>query len=111
MILGVAVLWGGYTIAWWGWLAMTDRVQKGTPGKIWWPSIMDLVSPGKAGNLSHTVLEQRKLDNASAADLAEIGNGWLNEVPPGVAKGTTGNASYTPPASSAMDWAKGGTWA
>lgn len=42
-----AVVWAGYTLAWWGWLAVTDRVPAGQPNTLWWPSIRDLVSPGR----------------------------------------------------------------
>lgn len=44
-----AVLWGAYTLGWWGWLALTDRVPPGTPDSFWWPSILDLVRPGSIG--------------------------------------------------------------
>lgn len=44
-----AVIWSGYTLAWWGWLALTDRVPPGTTGTFWWPSIKDLVVPGNVG--------------------------------------------------------------
>jgi hypothetical protein len=92
MIAGIAVLWAGYTLAWWGWLGMTNQVPKGRPGEIWWPSIMDLVVPGKAANLSNTVRVQNKLQQASTGALADIGNGNLNDVPPGMVKGPTGSA-------------------
>ena len=46
-LIAGAVIWVGYTIVWWGWEAMTDRVPSGTPGTIWWPSIRDLVVPGR----------------------------------------------------------------
>lgn len=41
------VLFSGYTLAWWGWEAMTDHVNPGAKGKIHWPSIKDLLSPGR----------------------------------------------------------------
>jgi hypothetical protein len=108
MIFGVAVLWGGYTLTWWGWLAMTNRVPKGTPGKIWWPSIQDLISPGKAGNLSHTLLQEQALQQASVDDWGAISNGNLNDAPPGAVKGSVGNAAYVqPPASAPFDWTGG----
>jgi hypothetical protein len=44
-----AVIWAGYTLGWWGWLAVTDRVPAGQPGSFWWPSIRDLVAPGAVG--------------------------------------------------------------
>lgn len=42
-----AVLWSAYTLAWWGWQALTDRVPPGQPDTIHWPSIRDLVAPGR----------------------------------------------------------------
>lgn len=47
--VGGAVLWGAYTLAYWGWLAMTDRVNPGEPDTFWWPSLLDLVRPGSIG--------------------------------------------------------------
>lgn len=44
-----AVIWAGYTLAWWGWEALTDRVPPGAPDTFWWPSIRDLVAPGRQG--------------------------------------------------------------
>lgn len=43
-----AIIWAGYTCAWWGWEALTDRVPVGQPDTFWWPSIRDLVVPGRA---------------------------------------------------------------
>lgn len=43
-----AIVWTGYTLAWWGWEALTDRVPVGQPDTFWWPSIRDLVVPGRA---------------------------------------------------------------
>jgi hypothetical protein len=42
-----AVLWTGYTLLWWGWLAVTDKVPVGPENTFHWPSIRDLVSPGR----------------------------------------------------------------
>lgn len=42
-----AVIWSAYTLSWWGWLALTDRVPPGQPNTFWWPSVRDLVSPGR----------------------------------------------------------------
>jgi hypothetical protein len=42
-----AIIWGAYTLAWWGWEALTDRVPPGEKDTFWWPSIRDLVSPGR----------------------------------------------------------------
>lgn len=47
--IAAAVLWGGYTMMWWGWLAVTDHVPPGPPDTFHWPSIIDLVSPGRIG--------------------------------------------------------------
>jgi len=44
-----AVLWGAYTLGWWGWLALTDHVPAGQENTIWWPSLLDLVKPGSIG--------------------------------------------------------------
>jgi hypothetical protein len=49
--LTMGMLLVGYTIAYWGWDAMTDRVNVGNPGEIWWPSIKDLVIPANYGNV------------------------------------------------------------
>ncbi|MGH7483984.1 MAG: hypothetical protein ACREMY_00085 [bacterium] len=46
-LVGGALLWIGYTLGWFGWMAMTDRVPPGPPDHIHWPSIKDLVSPGR----------------------------------------------------------------
>lgn len=43
-----AVIWAGYTLSWWAWLALTDRVPPGQPDTFWWPSIRDLIVPGNA---------------------------------------------------------------
>ncbi|HEV7535160.1 MAG TPA: hypothetical protein VGP90_05960 [Acidimicrobiia bacterium] len=43
-----AIIWSGYTLAWWGWQALTDHVPPGDPNRIHWPSIRDLISPGRA---------------------------------------------------------------
>ena len=42
-----AVLWAGYTVGFWGWMAMTDRVPQGAPNTFHWPSFLDLVKPGQ----------------------------------------------------------------
>lgn len=52
IFIGGAVLWSAYLLAWWGWEAMTDRVPAGQPNTFWWPSIRDLISPGR---LAHAV--------------------------------------------------------
>lgn len=46
-LVGGALLWGGYTLMWWGWEAMTNRVPEGPDNHFHWPSIKDLVSPGR----------------------------------------------------------------
>ncbi len=81
MFLGIAVLWGGYALAWWGWCAMTDRVPQGGDGTIWWPSIQDLVIPGKAANMSKTVLDQERNIAGSTAALQAAGNQPLTGKP------------------------------
>jgi hypothetical protein len=45
-----AVIWSGYLLGWWGWCAVTDRVSPGPPDTFWWPSIRDLIVPGRAAN-------------------------------------------------------------
>jgi hypothetical protein len=47
MFVAGVVIWSGFTLGWWGWLAVTNRVPAGEPGTTWWPSIKDLVSPGR----------------------------------------------------------------
>ncbi len=42
-----AVIWAGYVAIWWGWEAVTDRVPAGTANTLWWPSIRDLIQPGR----------------------------------------------------------------
>lgn len=42
-----AVFFAGYSLAWWGWLAATDRVNPGAKDTFWWPSIRDLMAPGR----------------------------------------------------------------
>lgn len=42
-----AVLWAAYTAVWWGWEAVTNRVPDGPPDTFHWPSLRDLVSPGR----------------------------------------------------------------
>lgn len=42
-----AVIWSAYLLGWFGWEALTDRVPPGDPDTFWWPSIRDLVSPGR----------------------------------------------------------------
>lgn len=70
-----AVIWSGYLLGWWGWLALTDRVQPGQPESFWWPSIKDLVVPGKV-NFA---------------------------VPPRLLKSTAGSLPGLPPAAQGVD--------
>ena len=46
-LIATAVLWAGYTGLWWGWLAVTDHVPDGPPDTVHWPSIRDLIIPGR----------------------------------------------------------------
>lgn len=63
-----AVIWSGYVLAWWGWLAVTDRVPPGPSGRIWWPSIRDLVVPGRAGQaVPAQLLKATKVDSGVQA--------------------------------------------
>lgn len=73
MIAGIAVLWAGYTFAWWGWLALTDKVPVGKDNTVWWPSIKDLVIPGNSANVGANTLGARnaKDDAETAAAAAE----------------------------------------
>lgn len=47
MFLGGAVLWAGYTLVWWGWEALTDHIPGGPDNTFHWPSIRDLIVPGR----------------------------------------------------------------
>lgn len=80
-----AVIWAGYTLAWWGWEALTNRVPVGQPDTFWWPSIRDLVVPGRASfavpeqvgaggvkmrtGITPADLEKAKTDPTTFADL------------------------------------------
>lgn len=69
-----AVFWAGYTLAWWGWEAVMDRVPPGAPNRFWWPSIRDLVSPGRQAYAVPPRLGAMPgttpLDKQNAADVA-----------------------------------------
>lgn len=69
-----AVFWTGYTLAWWGWLALTDRVPPGEANTFWWPSIRDLVAPGRMNVAVPPRLIRAAgstpLDKQNAADVA-----------------------------------------
>lgn len=78
--VGIAVIWGGYTLAWWGWLAMTNRVAPpagatgGDTKATWWPSISDLIVPAKASNVPTTprLSATQQLEQQSNADLNTV---------------------------------------
>lgn len=70
-----AVIWTGYTLLWYGWEALTDRVPPGQPDNFWWPSIRDLVVPGRIGQA----------------------------VPPPLLKSTAGSLPGVPPAAQGVD--------
>ena len=63
-----AVLWGGYTVAFWGWMAMTDRVPQGPANTFHWPSFLDLVKPGQILAVE-TVLGRKGVLNQVLAGL------------------------------------------
>ncbi len=42
-----AIVWAGYVLVWWGWEAVTDHVPPGPADTIHWPSIRDLITPGR----------------------------------------------------------------
>lgn len=46
-LVAAAVIWSGYTLGWFGWLALTDKVPPGPSDSFHWPSIKDLVSPAR----------------------------------------------------------------
>lgn len=76
--VGGAVIWLGYTIGFWSWMAVTDRVPLGPPDTFHWPSFLDLVRPGKLTAVE-TALGQKNILNQVLAGLIPS-NG---QVPPG----------------------------
>lgn len=43
ILLGVGIVWLGYTGAWWGWNCLQGRVKAGSN----WPDLLDLIVPGR----------------------------------------------------------------
>lgn len=78
-----AVLWSAYTLAWWGWQALTDRVPPGQPNQIHWPSIRDLVSPGRlaVANRPPSAGGQSGPLNQQAGQIIQQGGGPVPYTP------------------------------
>ncbi len=90
MFIGMGIIWAGYVLTWWGWLAVTDKVPVGKNGTVWWPSIKDLVVPGKAGNVGANTLGARNAaDEAKTSAAAAQNNAPLS--------GQTFGTEYTNP--------------
>lgn len=84
-----AVIWAGYTLAWWGWLAVTDRVPAGQKDTFWWPSIRDLIVPGRAGSAVPVQLN-KPIGANTAASLVDTSKA---PHPTGAGTGDTGNVT------------------
>lgn len=76
-----AVLWSAYTLAWFGWQALTDRVPPGEPNHIHWPSIMDLVKPGRIGVANRPPAAKGGTLNQQAGQILNSGSGPVTYSP------------------------------
>lgn len=79
--IGGAVLWSAYLLGWWSWQALTDRVPPGAPGHIHWPSIRDLVSPGRMGVANRPRASAGGTLNQQSAQILQGGGEPVPYVP------------------------------
>lgn len=82
-----AVFFAGYSALWWGWLAATDHVNPGPTDTFWWPSIRDLMAPGRMAQAVPPRVTRAagksQLDKQNAQDVAT----WEKENAAAVAAG------------------------
>ncbi|MGH7484140.1 MAG: hypothetical protein ACREMY_00875, partial [bacterium] len=83
MFIGAVLTWVGYTGVWFGWLCLTNRVPPGAPNSIHWPSIQDLVSPGKMANLD----AYAKVNDTSSGPAGTVyPSNFVGPIPSGSAR-------------------------
>lgn len=96
------LLWSGYTIAYWGWMATTDRVPPGPADQFHWPSIKDLVIPGQidAADQAYRKQQVTATGNGSGSAGGASGNGagsaGTPPQPTGLGGTTSGRSGQQP---------------
>lgn len=86
-----AVLWAGYTVGFWGWMAMTDKVPQGPANTFHWPSFLDLVRPGKILAVETVLGRKGILNQVLAGLIPPSGQGPAGTPPKAGALPDTGN--------------------